>query len=186
MIQFPSAYQSTNNFTEKIWEGLENSRVHYWTTALLMHTAARYASGQLCSGSTCKEACKHTLSSSWSHSCCGFEIVVGVHAIPDTYNSCNVIWKYLWFLLMTKSQVTLILQFIVTFIIEGNFTFHTKDNKKIKLYFSPLQIHGCWFLICKPLWQAWGWTPEKNLYFIWFTVAQGSTPKFQIRDMKKR
>lgn len=51
------------------------------------------------------------------------------------FNNCNKIWKYLWFLLVTKSpKLPMLLESVTTFIIERN----AKSNKEI---IFPIQVH---------------------------------------------
>lgn len=54
-------------------------------------------------------------------------------------------WKYLWFLLVTKSEILIVtLWFVFTFIMEGSAKFHLNGIKrlvKMKVKCIPIQVH---------------------------------------------
>ena len=72
-----------------------------WTPPLL-------STGQLCYTTVCQqEGCNYVQSRGRSNQCRNFQLVMTITIFRDICKNCNVIWKYLWFLLVTKSQMLL-------------------------------------------------------------------------------
>jgi hypothetical protein len=70
----------------------------------------------------------------------------------DICNNCNVIWKYLWFLLVLKSQVLLYYcGLLPTFTIEGNAKFQLEVIENKDVIFSHPRSRTPWDLSTDPL-----------------------------------
>lgn len=145
--------------------GKHRHLAHRYETMWLHHLVAEclplLSVRQLCCMTVCQqEDCNYVQSSGRSNNCCYSWELMNVMIFWDICNNCNVIWKYLWFLLVTKSQVPLILLcFISSFITERNAKsqFKVRENTDLlfpfKLIESPeLQVHGpqVWTLPLEP------------------------------------